>query len=269
MSADGPLPPFPADAFARVLCVVAHPDDVEYGTSSAVARWTSDGIEVAYLLLTRGEAGMDALEPDRAAELRRGEQEAAAQVVGVSDLQILDHPDGVLEYSLALRRDIAMAIRRFRPDAVLVGSWEVEFVAGLNQADHRVAGLAALDAVRDAGNRWVFPELLGEGLEPWSPRWLLVSGDESPTHGVDVTGEPLERGIASLEAHGQYLAGIAGHPPPRQMISGITAMNGRRMGVDHAVLFRAFDFDAPPPIALKAMALAQPGPDEEPPLGLS
>ena len=129
-------------------------------------------------------------------------------------------------------------------------------MAGLNQADPRVAGLAALDAVRDAGNRWVFPELLEEGLEPWSPRWLLVSGDSRPTHGVDVTGEPLEGGIASLEAHGEYLAGIPGHPPPRPMITGITALQGRAMGVAHAVLFRAFDFHAPPPIALEAMAAA-------------
>ncbi|WP_313408678.1 PIG-L deacetylase family protein [Aeromicrobium sp.] len=249
------LPPLPAGAFERVLCVVAHPDDVEYGTSAAVARWTSEGVDVAYLLLTRGEAGMDALPPRETAEVRQREQIAASDVVGVSQVDFLDYPDGMLEYSLGMRRDIAMAIRRFRPDAVLVGSWDVEFVAGLNQADHRVAGLAALDALRDAGNRWVFPELLKEGLEPWSPRWLLVSGDGRPTHGVDVTGDPLERGIVSLEAHGQYLAGIEGHPPPRPMITGITAMQGRRMGVDHAVLFRAFDFHAPPPIALEAMRL--------------
>jgi hypothetical protein len=141
---------------------------------------------------------------------------------------------------------------------VLVGTWEVEFVAGLNQADHRVAGLAAVDAVRDAGNRWVFPELVDdEGLAPWSARWLLVSGDPRPTHGVDVTGDPLERGIASLEAHREYLAGIPGHPPPRLMITGITALQGRRLGVGHAVLFRAFDFHAPPPIALEAMRLAE------------
>jgi LmbE family N-acetylglucosaminyl deacetylase len=131
-----------------------------------------------------------------------------------------------------------------------------EFVAGLNQADHRLAGLAAVDALRDAGNRWVFRELLDEGLEPWTVRWLLVGGDPRPTHGVDVTGEPLQRGIASLEAHGQYLAGIPGHPPPRAMITGITALQGRAMGVRHAVLFRAFDFAAPPPIALEAMRAA-------------
>jgi LmbE family N-acetylglucosaminyl deacetylase len=257
MSAEGVLP-FPADAFQRVLCVVAHPDDVEYGTSSAVAAWTSQGVEVAYLLLTRGEAGMDASPPDRTAQLRMREQVAGSAAVGVSQVDFLDYPDGVLVYSLELRRDIARAIRRYRPDAVLVGSWEVEFVAGLNQADHRVAGLAAIDAVRDAGNRWVFTELLDQqDLEPWSPRWLLVSGDPRPTHGVDVSGDPLERGIASLEAHREYLSGIPGHPPPRLVITGITAMQGRRMGVAHAVLFRAFDFHAPPPIALEAMQLAE------------
>lgn len=261
MSTEAPLPPFPDDAFDRVLCVVAHPDDVEYGTSSAVAAWTSRGADVTYLLLTRGEAGMDRSPPEETAELRMAEQIAGSEAVGVSRVDFLDYPDGVLVYSLEMRRDIARAIRHQRPDAVLVGSWDVEFVAGLNQADHRVAGLAALDAVRDAGNRWVFPELLEEGLEPWSPRWLLVSGDSAPTHGVDVTGDPLERGIASLEAHREYLAGIPGHPPPRPMITGITALQGRRMGVPHAVLFRAFDFHAPPPIALEAMKLAGGAPD--------
>ena len=209
-----PVLPLPADAFARVLCVVAHPDDVEYGTSSAVAAWTSRGVDVAYLLLTRGEAGMDSTAPELTAELRMREQVAGSHAVGVSQVDFLAYPDGVLVYSLDMRRDIARAIRAYRPDAVVVGSWDVEFVAGLNQADHRVAGLAAVDALRDAGNRWVFPELLEEGLEPWSPRWLLVSGDPRATHGVDVTGEALERGIASLEAHREYLAGIPGHPPP-------------------------------------------------------
>ena len=253
------VPPFADDDFSRVLCVVAHPDDVEYGTSSAVAAWTARGIDVAYLLLTRGEAGMDAVPPEQTRELRTREQMRASEVVGVSDVTFLDHPDGVLEYGLPLRRDIARTIRAYRPDAVLVGSWDVEFVAGLNQADHRVAGLAALDAVRDAGNRWVFPDQLADGLEPHAARWLLVGGDPRPTHGVDVSGEPLESGIASLEAHGEYLAGIPGHPPPRPMITGITALQGRAMGVAHAVLFRAFDFHAPPPIALEAMAAADAG----------
>ena len=253
------IPPLPDGAFSRVLCVVAHPDDVEYGASSAVAAWTTDGIEVAYLLLTRGEAGMDSSPPEQTAPLRMREQIEGSLAVGVSEVEFLTYSDGVLEYSMPMRRDIARAIRRFRPDAVLTQSWNVEFVAGLNQADHRVAGLATLDAVRDAGNRWVFPELLEENLQAHSARWLLVAGDPRPTHGVDVSGEPVERGIASLEAHQQYLAGIPGHPPPRTMISAITTMQGRAMGVSNAVLMRAFDFEAPPPIAVEAMQQATSG----------
>src|ERR687891_2893530 len=99
------VPPFADDDFSRVLCVVAHPDDVEYGTSSAVARWTARGIEVGYLLLTRGEAGMPN-PPEETARLRLAEQQAACATVGVNHLTVLEHPDGVLVYGLDLRRDI-------------------------------------------------------------------------------------------------------------------------------------------------------------------
>jgi LmbE family N-acetylglucosaminyl deacetylase len=255
------LPPLTTE-FDRVLCVVAHPDDVEYGTSAAVAVWTARGVEVAYLMLTRGEAGIDGTAPERTAELRVREQVAASHAVGVSDVRFLEHPDGVLEYGLDLRRDVTAAIRRFRPDAVLTSTWAVETAMGLNQADHRVAGLVTADAVRDAGNRWVFPDQVAEGLEPWSPRWLLVTGDGRNTHGVDVTGEPLERGIAALEAHAEYIAGIAGHPPAGAMLRAMTGVNGRAMGVAHAVLVRAYDFHTPPPDVVEAMRAA--GVDVEP-----
>ena len=244
---DQMLLPLPDEDFRKVLCVVAHPDDVEYGTSSAVAKWTSQGVEVAYLLLTRGEAGMPH-PPEETARIRRAEQEAACAEVGVTALEILEHPDGVLQPTLDLRRDIARAIRRHKPDVVVTGSWEVEFIAGLNQADHRAAGMACLDAIRDADNPWVFPELVEEGLEKWRVRWLLVAGHSQPTHGVDVTGEPLARGVASLEAHKDYLGAIEGHPAPSMMIPMVAAMGGQRLGVEHAALFRAWDFMAPPPM---------------------
>lgn len=240
------LPVLPDQDFRKVLCVVAHPDDVEYGTSAAVAKWTSQGVEVAYLLLTRGEAGMPN-RPEETARIRRAEQEAACAAVGVSDLEVLHHPDGVLQPGLELRRDIARAIRRHQPDVVVTGTWEVEFIAGLNQADHRVAGMATLDAIRDADNPWVFPDLAEAGFAPWRVRWFLVSGHTRPTHGVDVTGEPLARGVASLEAHRDYLGAIEGHPAPAQFIPMIAGMNGPAIGVEHAVLFRAWDFTAPPP----------------------
>ncbi|HEY8474181.1 MAG TPA: PIG-L deacetylase family protein [Natronosporangium sp.] len=243
------LPALPEETFQRVLCVAAHPDDVEYGTSAAIARWTALGIEVGYLLLTRGEAGMPN-PPEETARLRRAEQEAACAAVGVTQLTILDHPDGVLVYGLDLRRDICREIRRFKPDVVVGGGFEIETPLGFDQADHRAAGLATIDAIRDAGNRWVFPEQIDEeGLEPHNVRWLLIPGfpgDTRATHGVDVSGEPLRRGVASLEAHAQYLAAIPGHPAPADFIPMLLAMNGRAMGVEHAVLFRAIDFQAPP-----------------------
>jgi LmbE family N-acetylglucosaminyl deacetylase len=240
------LPVLPDDTFERVLCVAAHPDDLEYGSSAAIAKWTARGVEVRYLLLTRGEAGMDALPPEQTGPLRTAEQITGSHAVGVEHIDFLDHPDGVLEYSLELRKDIARAIRTFRPDVVLGGAWDIEFVAGLNHADHRVAGLATLDAIRDAGNRWVFTDLIDDGLKPWSARWLLVAGHAAPTHGVDVTGEPLERGVQSLAAHREYLAGLPGHPPAEAFIPMITKAMGQALGVPHAVLFRAWDFQAPP-----------------------
>ncbi|MDS0136147.1 PIG-L family deacetylase [Amycolatopsis sp. CM201R] len=240
------LPALPEESFRRVLCVVAHPDDMEYGTSAAVARWTARGIEVGYLLLTRGEAGMPN-PPEETARLRAAEQQAACTVVGVEHLTILEHPDGVLVYGLDLRRDICREIRRFRPDVVYGTGFEVETPWGFDQADHRAAGLATLDAIRDAGNRWVFPEQIDdEGLEPHSARWYLTPGMTNPTHGVDVTGEPLRRGVASLEAHAAYLAALPDHPAPADFIPQFAAMSGKAMGVEHAVLFRAHDLQAPP-----------------------
>jgi LmbE family N-acetylglucosaminyl deacetylase len=238
------LPALPEE-FQRVLCVVAHPDDMEYGLSSAVARWIASGIEVGYLLLTRGEAGMPN-PPEETARLRLTEQQAACAAVGVEHLTVLDHPDGVLVYGLDLRRDICREIRRFKPDVVLGSNFDVDTPHGFEQADHRAAGLATLDALRDAGNRWIFPEQVDEGLEPHSPRWYLVPGFDGPTHGVDVTGEPLRRGVASLEAHAEYLAAIPGHPAPADFIPKIAAMGGQAMGVEHAVLFRARDLHARP-----------------------
>jgi LmbE family N-acetylglucosaminyl deacetylase len=234
------LEPLPDEDFQRVLCVVAHPDDVEYGTSAAVAAWTARGVKVAYLLLTGGEAGMQR-PPEETRVLRAVEQRTACDLVGVSQLTVLTHPDGMLVYSLDLRRDIAREIRRFQPDVVVTGAWDIEVGWGLNQADHRAAGLACVDAVRDADNTWVFPELAAEeDLPKWGASWLLVTGGSPPTHAVDVSGEPLERGIASLEAHADYLADIPGHPAPRELITGFAAEQGRALGVPHAVAFRAF-----------------------------
>src|SRR5215213_4276937 len=93
------LPPVPED-WQRCLAVAAHPDDIEYGTASAVARWTAQGKQVTYLLATRGEAGIDSMHPAEAAPLREAEERAGAREVGVDVVEFLDHRDGVIEYGL-------------------------------------------------------------------------------------------------------------------------------------------------------------------------
>jgi LmbE family N-acetylglucosaminyl deacetylase len=221
--------------------VVAHPDDMEYGASAAVARWTDQGKRVAYLLVTAGEAGIDGMHPDEVAPLRADEQQAACEAVGVTELEILDHPDGMLVEGLELRRDIARTIRQVRPDLVITLNHRETFGGGgLNMADHRVVGQATIDAVRDAGNRWVFRELAEvEGLEPWGGvRWVAVANAPDPTHAVDV-GDTLDRGIASLEAHRLYLDGLGPGPmsDPGSFLRGIAEAMAPRFGGRPAMTF--------------------------------
>jgi len=245
------LPALPEN-WSRCLAVAAHPDDIEYGTAAAVARWTAQGKQVTYLLATRGEAGIDSLHPDQAAPLREAEERAGALEVGVDVVEFLDHRDGVVEGGPALRRDIVRAIRRHQPEVIVSGAFTIRMIGGLtNQADHRVVGLAALDAARDAGNRWIFPELEDEGLQPWGGvRYVCFAGAERPTHGVDVTGEPLERGIASLAAHAEYTKGlgVAG-PEPRPFLTWIARTSGPALGVEAAALFDVHVLvpEGPPP----------------------
>lgn len=220
----------------RVLMVVAHPDDAEYGTSAAVAHWTSRGVEVAYLLLTAGEAGMQR-PPEEAGPLRAEEQRRACDTVGVERLTILGFPDGTVEYGLDLRRAVAREIRAFRPDTVICGSGELFVGWGIDHADHRAAGLATIDAARDADNRWVFPELLhDEDLAPWGTTRLLLTGT-TPNCFVEVDERDAELSVASLASHEAYLADLPWHPAPADFIPEILAEQGRAAGVERAVGF--------------------------------
>lgn len=221
----------------RVLAVVAHPDDMEYGGAAAVACWTARGVAVAYTIATSGEAGIDSLHPDRARPVREREQREACARVGVEDVRFLGFPDGTVEYSLDLRRAVAGEIRRFRPDTVVTGGFRETWPGGvLNQADHVAVGRAVVDAARDAGNRWVFPELADGGLEPWGGvRTVLAFGSPLAEHAVDVT-DGFAAGVASLEAHAEYLAGLGSSAPvPAEMLEEMLGSTGRLVGVRHAV----------------------------------
>lgn len=235
------LKPLPLQGVERILCVAAHPDDNEYGTSAAVNQWVQAGIEVHYLQLTAGEAGM-ADPPEVVGPLRLEEQRQACAAVGAAHLEVLDYPDGILEYSLQMRKDIARYIRQFKPNYVVTGPGDVVATWGLNQADHRVAFLATVDAVRDADNTWVFRELFeDEGLEKWHTNGIIAMSSEQPSHYLELSAESVDAAVASLNCHKAYLAHVTGHPRPEDFIPPMLAEQGRGVGKEQAIIFRVFD----------------------------
>jgi LmbE family N-acetylglucosaminyl deacetylase len=189
----------------RILVIVAHPDDVDFGAAGTVARWTDAGIEVVYCVATDGDAGGNdpAISRPEMAVLRRREQTAAAEQVGVRDLIFLGYPDGRVEPTLGLRRDLTRVIRQVRPDRVVCPSPERDYVRlGISHPDHRAVGSAALDAVYpDARNPFAFPELIAdEGLDAWIVREVWINGPSAANHYVDIT-ETFPRKMAALRAH--------------------------------------------------------------------
>ncbi len=212
----GMLTDLPED-WDRALAVVAHPDDMEYGASSAVARWTDQGKWVGYSLVTAGEAGISGLEPAEATRLRRAEQEASCAAVGVRDLGYLDHPDGLVENNLALRRDLTGVIRATRPDIIVsINHHDSWGGPSWNHADHRHVGRALLDAARDAGNEWLFPDV---GAAWPGVRFVAFNASPQATHAVDIT-DTLDRGIASLECHRIYLDALDEPSDPDSFLRG-------------------------------------------------
>jgi len=241
-----------SEDWSRALCVVAHPDDLEYGMAGAIAKWTAAGKQVSYLLVTRGEAGIDGMAPDECARVREAEERASARVVGVDAVEFLDgHTDGLIEYGLPLRRDLALAIRRHRPEAVFSINFRESWGGhSFNMADHRNVGLALLDASRDAGNRWVFtapdpgsvPNGDASADEPWSGvRLVGFAGAPASTHYVDI-GPHVEQGIASLREHAAYIAGL-GQPDfdPDAFLRGSARALGESVGCDYAVGLEVFE----------------------------
>jgi LmbE family N-acetylglucosaminyl deacetylase len=223
----------------RAAAVVAHPDDLEYGAASAVARWTAQGKSVSYVLATSGEAGIAGMAPDRCRPLREEEQRRSAAVVGVDQVEFLGHRDGAVEYGLGLRRDLAGALRRIRPEIVIGMNFDLTWGEGgtVNQADHRAVGLALLDACRDAANEWVFPDMGA----PWGGvQAVYIAGTEAATHYVDVTGT-IEAGIASLRQHQAYIDGLGTDFDPDDFLRNISGYGGMAAGCEFAVLFQAFN----------------------------
>ena len=224
-----PLELLDESTFQSVMCVVAHPDDIEYGLSAAVDKWVKAGKTVTYLLASRGEAGIDTMHPDEAGPAREAEEIAAAEAVGVDIVDFLDFRDGVIEYGVPLRRELCKVMRMRRPDCVVSQGHDVRFMNRLSQSDHRAVGLATLDAVRDCGNRLDLHRPRGRGRPAVGrhqdrPRRRLPRRD--PLHrrrGAPRAGGRLARGPPRLQrrpARRLPQAARAGDDDPRDARAG-------------------------------------------------
>jgi LmbE family N-acetylglucosaminyl deacetylase len=231
------MEPMPED-WDRAVAVVAHPDDLEYVVAAAVARWTGQGKEVTYLLATKGEAGIAGMAPDQVGPLRMEEERRSAEVVGVSKVLFLDHPDGLVEYGVPLRRDLAAEFRRLQPEVVITMSFDLTWgeAGPVNHADHRAVGLAVLDACRDAANGWVFPEA-GPPATGIRDAYVAAAGDL--THFADVTAT-IDAGIASLREHRAYIDGLGRDFDPDEFLRNMAGYVGMGAGCEYAVGFRRY-----------------------------
>ncbi|MBI3454803.1 MAG: PIG-L family deacetylase [Candidatus Rokubacteria bacterium] len=195
----------------RILVIVAHPDDAEFGCGGSVARWVEEGRDVFYCIATTGNRGSNdpAMTPERLAEIREEEQRAAARALGVKDVVFLGYPDGELEDTREARRDVVRAIRRFRPDRVVTQNPFPTLNPYGGHRDHRHAGRLALDAVYPyARDRLHFSELLAEGWKPHKVREVYLMGHPDPDTFVDIAAT-MERKLAALRCHASQLKDFA------------------------------------------------------------
>jgi LmbE family N-acetylglucosaminyl deacetylase len=233
---DEPEPPAPA----RVLSIHAHPDDQEHTVSGTLIKWARAGSAVVSVCITSGEAGSNEYTPpditrEALAAIREEEQRNACRLQGIQDVVFLRYPDGMLEPSLALRRDLTRVIRRYRPEAVICGDPTMRFYGNtyLNHPDHRAASSAALDAVfPSAGTRLIFPELLDEGLTPHEVRSVFIFGSRQADTFIDIA-ETLTAKLAALKEHRSQM----GAWDPTEMITGWAREQGARRKLDAAEAF--------------------------------
>ena len=222
----------------RAMVIVAHPDDAEFTMAGTVAIWARAGCTVCYVICTRGDRGSNDphVAPWELARIRGREQRAAAAILGVQEVVLLDYPDGTLEPTLSLRRDLTREIRRFQPEVVLCGDPTVRFYGDgyINHPDHRAAASAALDAVfPSAETRYVFPELLAAGFEPHRVSAVFIHGSLEPNVWIDIQAV-LEIKARALAAHVSQI----GDGPALKWVQEMAREEGRKQGMEAAEAYR-------------------------------
>jgi len=223
--------PLADEEIKRILVVMAHPDDCDFGAGGTIALWTKKGIEVSYCIVTNGDQGGEASEfsLEDMAKVRQREQREAGKVLGVSQVTYLNYRDGSLVPTLELRKEIVREIRRAKPDRMVVQSpernWERIFAS---HPDHLAAGEAAIQAVYpDARNPYAFTDLIESGFEPWRVRELWITGSPIPNHFVDIT-ETFSKKVDALKAH---VSQTAHNPELESMVRSWGEKNGEANGL--------------------------------------
>jgi LmbE family N-acetylglucosaminyl deacetylase len=225
----------------KAMSIHAHPDDQEFTVAGTLAKWAALGCEVISVVITSGDAGSndpahDASYKPELARLREEEQNAANELIGVKQTLYLHYPDGELEPTLALRKELTRLIRAHKPDVVVTGDPQAVFYGNgyINHPDHRAAAQAATYAVfPSAGSRLLFAELLKEGFEPHNVKRLYLHGPEKPDTWVDITGT-IDTKLAALKKHVSQL----GEWDPEKMIREWAAEEGKEKGIAYAEAYK-------------------------------
>jgi LmbE family N-acetylglucosaminyl deacetylase len=215
---------------AHVLVTTPHPDDAETRFAGSVAKWTREGKNVVYVVISNGDKGTNdpAISPEELAATREGEQLAAAGILGVKEVIFLRYPDQGLENTPELRRDIVRQIRIFKPDIVMTVDPHGRY---MDHRDHRIAGYATVEAVYPAaGSANAFPELLNEGLKPHRVREMLFSGRMQNNYFEDI-GDTIDVKVSAIQCHRSQ---VGDRSDFGEMLKNMARLNARDLGYDYA-----------------------------------
>ena len=224
----------------RALVIVAHPDDAEFLCGGTVARWVSEGWQVAFVLVTSGDKGShdEEITSEQLAAIREDEERAAARALGVNECVFLGYPDGFVEDTAELRGKIVREIRRFKPDVAI--TWD-PYRRGHNHRDHRLTGQAALDALYPLSRSHLYyPEHMEEGLEPHRVREALLAGTDQPNHHVDVT-KFFNKKMKALQCHKSQMSRY-GFSEVRKRVRQRMAEVGKEAGFKLAEVFHRIEW---------------------------
>ena len=234
------MTPLPDEEIKRILVVMAHPDDCDFGAAGTIAQWTAKGIAVSYCIITNGDQGGEesGIPLEEMATVRQKEQRNAGLALGVTEIRFLNHRDGWLTPTIELRKEIVREIRRAKPDRMVIQSPERNWDRiGASHPDHLAAGETAIQAVYpDARNPFAFTDLRAEGFEPWRVREVWVTGSPNPNHYVDIT-DTFTKKMAALHAH---VSQTAHNKELENMVRGWGERNAQSQGLPEGRIAEIF-----------------------------